>query len=436
MSTVADDAAGLAKDTGRSAGKIGISILAAIGLGYVLMVVVGRLLSPTDYAVFIAFWGVLQGLGSALSPLEQELARQSAVAALDGGRAGKPALRAIAVGAAAALVVGLLIMIPPVNERLFHGHFVLAVLVLIGGVSFACQFGTRGLLIGQHQVKQFSWLVIAEAAARALILGALILASLTQLVPLALAVGSFAWLLFLRPVSKLVDPHAEGESWRPIGGRILLLMAGAALTASVITGYPAMVQLLAPRGDAARIGALFAALQIARVPLLLLSPLQSLAVPTVVRLSGSDDGRHKLRKLLATGALGALVLAAIGAVIGMLIGPWAVRLLFGASYQVDGWSVAGLVWSAVLLTAMQLLAAVLVARTQANKVLATWAVVAVSTALVLLFFPGDAVLRAVVGLAAGPTLGLVVVMVFVLRRAPGTGTGNATDDRPPSGFGQ
>jgi p-aminobenzoyl-glutamate transporter AbgT len=85
---------------------------------------------------------------------------------------------------------------------------------------------------------------------------------------------------------------------------------------------------------------------------------------------------------------------------------------------------------------MQLLAAVLVARTQANKVLATWAVVAVSTALVLLFFPGDAVLRAVVGLAAGPTLGLVVVMVFVLRRAPGTGTGNATDDRPPSGFGQ
>jgi hypothetical protein len=59
---------------------------------------------------------------------------------------------------------------------------------------------------------------------------------------------------------------------------------------------------------------------------------------------------------------------------------------------------------------------VLVARTQANKVLVTWAVVAVSTALVLLFLPGDTILRAVVGLAVGPTVGLVVAAAFVLRR--------------------
>jgi O-antigen/teichoic acid export membrane protein len=421
MSTVTG---GLARDTGRSAGKIGVSLIVAIGLGYVLTVGIGRLLSPTDYAVFVSFWGVLMGLGSALSPLEQELSRQSAVAELAGGRAGKPALRAVATSTAVVVAVGLVLLIPPINHKLFGGHDVLAVVVLVAGISFASQFAARGLLIGRHQVRTFSWLVIGEAAARALVLGALVLAGLTGLVPFALAVaaGSFAWLLFLRPVSRLVDPHADGESWRRVGGRILLLMVGAALTASVITGYPAMVRLLVPGGEDERLGQLFAALTVARVPLLLLSPVQSLAVPVVVRLSSAEDGRHRLRRLLALGTLGALLLAAAGAAVGLLIGPWAVRLLYGPSYQVDGWSVAGLVWSAVLLTAMQLLAAVLVARTEARRVLVTWAVVAAVSAAVLLCWPGGAVLRAVLGLIAGPTVGIAVAAWFVLRRTGESGT--------------
>jgi hypothetical protein len=300
--------AGLAKETGRSAGKIGISIVIAMGLGYVFVVLCGRFfLSPSDYAVFLTFWGFLMGIGSAISPLEQELSRQSAVAALDGGRVGKSALRAVAVCVAVVVIVGLLSMIPPVNTKLFGDHFVLSVIVLVGGISFACQFGVRGLLIGQHQVKHFSWLVIAEAAVRAVVLGGLFLASLTHLVPLALAAaaGSLAWLIFTHPAAKLVDPHVDGESWRPISGRILLLMAAAGLQASVITGYPALVKLLAPAVDGNRIGGLFALLQIARVPLLLLAPLQALAVPLVIRLSSSQDGRHRLRKLMALGRAGA-----------------------------------------------------------------------------------------------------------------------------------
>jgi O-antigen/teichoic acid export membrane protein len=412
--------AGLAKETGRSAGKIGLSIVISMGLGYLFIVLCGRSMPPADYAIFLTFWGFLMGIGSALSPLEQELSRQSAIAALDGGLVGKAALRAVAVGMAVVVIAGLLIMIPPVDAKLFGDHFVLAVIVLIGGVSFACQFGVRGLLIGQHQVKHFSWLVIAEAAARAALLGALIVASLTHLVPLALAAaaGSFAWLIFMRPAAKLVDPHVDGESWRLISGRILLLMAAAGLQASVITGYPALVTLLAPAVDGNRIGGLFALLQIARIPLLLLAPLQALAVPFVVRLSSSPDGRRRLRRLMALGTVGALALAAVGAVVGLLLGPWAVRFLFGTRYQVEGWWAAGLVWSSVLLIPMQLLAAVLVARKQANKVLAAWAVVAVAAALVLLFLPGDTLLRAVIGLAVGPTLGLAVVLGFVLRRAP------------------
>jgi O-antigen/teichoic acid export membrane protein len=424
-----DATEGIAKDAGRSAGKIGVSLLISIGLGYLLTWAAARLLNTADSAVFLTFWGLLMGLGSALSPIEQELSRQSATAALTGGRAGRSALRAITVGIAVVVVAGLVAMVPPIRERLFGDHFSLPVIVLVGGIAFACQFGARGLLIGQHQVKHFSLLVIAEAGARVLVLGILVLAAATGLVTLALAVaaGSFAWLLFVRPTAKLVDSSTDGESWRIITPRMLLLIAASALTASVITGYAPMVRLLAPGADAAKLAALLLALTVARVPLLLLQPLQSMAVPLVIRLSGSDEGKAKLRRVLAGGTLGALVLGVVGALVGFLIGPWAVSFVYGAKYQVADWAVAGLVWSAVLLVPMQLLTAVLVARTQANRVLVTWAVVAATAAAILLFGPGDPILRAVVGLAVAPTVGLAVVLVFVLRRTQVAGNAEAPE---------
>jgi len=417
MSTEVDTPA--TATSGRTtAGSLGGSLIVSIGLGYLLTVACQRLLPPQEYAIFVTFWGLVMGLGSTLSPLEQELSRQSAVAALTGGKAGRPALRAVAVGVVVAAAFSLALLIPPINDRLFHGDWSLAVIVLAGGVAFACQFGTRGLLIGQHKVKAFSLLVVAEPAVRALVLGVLFVSVAYNVVSLAIAVaaGSFAWLLFARPVAGLVDPHQDGEGWRPVTARILVLMAGAGLTASVITGYPAMVSLLAPGGSDADVGVLFATLTVSRVPLLLLSPLQALAVPTVVRLSGTEEGRHRLRRLLAIGALGTVVVGTVGALVGLLIGPWLVSLLYGAKFVAQGWWVAWMVWGAVVLTALQLMTAVLVARKQANKVLVTWAVVAAATVAVLLLAPGDPVVKAVAGLAVAPTLGLAVVLVFVLRR--------------------
>ncbi|WP_275295304.1 hypothetical protein [Amycolatopsis sp. La24] len=416
MSVTEETAGGVVRDTHRTAGKLGGSLLASIVLGYVLTVACARLLPPDQYATFVTFWGLLMGLGSALSPLEQELSRQSAVAALAGGLAGRGALRAVATAAAVAAAFGLALLVPPVRDRLFPGYGELALVVLAGGVAFACQFGVRGLLIGQHQVKHFAWLVVAEPAVRALVLGLLVLATAYRLVPLALAVaaGSFAWLLFVRQGWRLLDVRAEGDGWPVTVRRMLMLLLGAALTASVITGYPALVGLLAPGGDRGRLGAVFAALVIARLPLTLVGPVQSLAVPFVVRLSTSDAGRHRLRRVLLLGTFASLALAALGALVGLLIGPWAVGFVYGAGYQVDGWAVAGLVWSSVLLVPMQLLTAVLVARAQARRVLITWTVVAATASVLLLAVPGDTVFRAVIALAAAPMTGLAVVLAFVL----------------------
>ncbi|WP_216213454.1 lipopolysaccharide biosynthesis protein [Amycolatopsis aidingensis] len=403
---------------GRSVGKVGVAITVGSLLGYALTVAVGRLLTPAEFAVFITFWGIVFGLGSALAPLEQEVSRLSAVAAKEGGKAGRDVGRSLVVGGGTVGAAALVLLIPAVNERAFEEHYWLVALVFGAGIAFAVQFTVRGLLMGQDQVTPYSWLLIVEAAVRPLLVGLIALAGVTGMIPLGIAVaaGSFAWLAFARRARGLVDPDRSGESWALVSRRVLTLMLSAALTASVITGYPALARLIAPEGDEGRLGSLFAALTIARVPLLMFAAVQALAVPAVVKLSGSEQGVHRLRRLLALGTVGALALAAVGALAGLLIGPWLVRLLYGQDYQVDGPAVAGLVWSSVLLAMIQLLSAVLVARTQANRVLVTWAVIAVSSALVLSFWPGDTVLRAVLGLVIGPTVGLVVALIFVSQR--------------------
>ncbi|MDQ2583199.1 lipopolysaccharide biosynthesis protein [Saccharothrix yanglingensis] len=408
------------RPAGRSLGVVGIAVLIAAGLGYPILIIAGRVLSPADSAVFLTFWGLVFGVGSTLSPVEQEVSRLAAVAHVAGGRAGAAAGRTVVVAAAAVGVFGLCTLLPPVSGRLFGEHAGLAVVSLVGSLGFALLFGTRGLLVGSHRHKPYGALVVAEALIRLVLFGGAALLGMNGLVPLAVAVaaGSFAFLPFGRLSSSLYDRGHGAEPWGRVARRILVLMLGAALTASVLTGYPAIVKLFAAPGDAEVLGGLFFALTVARLPLLLLSPVQAMAVPTVVRLSRDEAGRRRLRGLLVKGSAGAFAVALAGAGVGWLLGPWAVRLLFGSQYVVAGWAVAGLVWSSVLVGAVMLLAGVLVARTRGDLVLVLWAVVAGLSVVVLLAWPGGIVARAVAGLVIAPTVGAALATLFVLR--PGT----------------
>ncbi|MBW4719616.1 hypothetical protein [Saccharothrix obliqua] len=403
---------------GRSLGAVGIATLVAAGLGYPLLIVAARVLSQADAEVFLTFWGLLFGAGSALAPIEQEVSRQAALADVAGRRTGFAAVQVAAVCAVGVLLLGLVVLLPPVSDRLFGaGGGAVAVVAAVGALGFAAQFGLRGLLVGHHRVKPYSGLVVTEALVRAVLLGGFAVAGLSGLVPLtaAVAAGSFAWLVFAVRGRDLLDPGTGREPWGVVARRMFVLVLGAGLTASVLTGYPAVVRLFKVPEDGDALSGLFLALTVARLPLLLLSPVQAMAVPAVVRLSADADGRRRLRVLLAKGAAGAVGVAAVGAALGALLGPWVVRLVFGAEYVVEPWAVAGLVWSSILLGAVMLLAAVLVARQRVTAVLLLWALVAVLSVLVLWLSPGDIVVRAVLGLVVAPTAGLALGGWLVLR---------------------
>ncbi|MCE3550359.1 hypothetical protein LWC33_02655 [Pseudonocardia sp. RS11V-5] len=408
---------GSTRPPGRQAlGTVGIAVIVAAVLGAVLPVVCARLMPASDYQYFLAYWGLLFGLGSAISPVEQEVSRQAALASVVGAKAGSSSLQAVGVVFCGVLLFGMVVALPLISIRLFGQFSILALIAAAGGAAFVGQFGMRGLLIGQNEVRRYAGLIVAEALIRAVLVGAVIVAAVVGMYSLALAVvaGSFMWLLFVRRAVVLVDWRGGRERWAAVTRRMGVLVAASGLTACLITGYPAMVNFISPGGDGEAVGGLFAALTVARLPLLLLSPVQALAVPTVVRLSADENGRQRLHRLMLRGSAGALLLAAVGAAFGALVGPFLVRLLFGVKYNVPALAVAGLVWSSVLLAAILLLAAVLVARKQVGRVLITWALAVALSVAVLAGWPGDTVTKATVGLVVAPTVSVVVAAAFVL----------------------
>jgi O-antigen/teichoic acid export membrane protein len=408
---------GARRSRASTVGGLGVTVVATSAMGYVLLLLAGKHLSAVENAVFLGFWGLLMGVGSALSPVEQELSRQTAVAAARGHRPDSSVARTFAVTQTVAIVVAAVLAVPAVHARLFDQHRELALVAGCGIVAFPALYAMRGLFIGAGQSGRYSAILLAEAAARLVLFVGFVVAGVGGLtwLAVAVAVGSCAWLPFTFRARGLVEPSPSSEPWGALWRRMLGLMVSAALTASVLTGYPAVVKLVAPRGSEDVLGGLFLAVSLLRSPLLLvLAPIQTLAVPTVVRVLHQPDGARRLKRFAAAGAGGTLVLGLVAGVGAYVAGPWVFHLLYKDKFTVSAWTMAGLGWSGIALAATMLTVAVLVARKQTGRVVTVWAVVAGLSLLLLLLSPGGIMFRAVLGATVAPTIGLAVALALAV----------------------
>ena len=409
-----------ARKTGAGIAGIGVATGVASLAGYGLLALVGRALGPADFGLFVAFWGVLFGVGSSLSTIEQETARRAASATPDDG----PPTGAVA--AAAAAIAGLAAaatLLPPVAQRLYgQADSRIGLVVLVAALGFAAQFAVRGLLIGSGATRGYAGLLVTEAAARLVVL-LTFLAVLDldlQLAAVAVAVGSFAWLGWAgRARAALPGRDVSGRVWRAATARAGSLMLGAALTASVITGFPTLVTALTDGTPGVAGGAVFAAITVSRLPLLLFSPIQAVAVPFVVRTHGTPgpEGTGALRRMLVLGTAGFLTLGALAAAVAWAIGPWAVRLVYGDAYDVPAPAIALLVLSACLLAWVQLLSAALIALAAHRGMLLMWGAAVAATVAWLVLSPFDVVATTAVGSLAGPLAALMCAAPMLWRLA-------------------
>ncbi|MBD7979278.1 MULTISPECIES: polysaccharide biosynthesis protein [Oerskovia] len=407
----------------RTSGILGVGSAVAVSsvAGYLLLAVVGRTLTTSEFALFMSFWGLLFGLASSMSMVEQEAARQSAGGEKDHSA---PILRVALAAGAIATTVAALTLLPAVSVRLYgHAESGMGVLVVIATLGFAAQFMVRGLLIGADDIRGYAGLVVAEPTSRLLVLAVVWLTVGVTLgsAAAAVAVGAFAWIGWVGPARRLlrrtqVQAGFGVRSWLDPLRRAGSLMLGAALTAALITGYTTMVTAFSGGAPGAAGGAVFAALTVSRLPLLFVAPLQALAVPTILRWQQAGTNTVKdAHRLLVLAATGTLAVGLVGGLVAWFIGPWAVQVALGAKYVVSPATIAVLVFSACFLGLLQLASAALIAFGSYRWMATVWATATGTTALWLLLNPFDIVLSAVVGALVGPVVGVCVALVVLWR---------------------
>lgn len=409
----------------RTSGILGVGSAVAVSsiAGYALLAVVGRTLTTSEFALFMSFWGLLFGLASSMSMVEQEAARQSAGHEKDHSA---PILRVAVAAGAIATAAAALTLVPAISER-FYGDAEsgMGLLVVAATVGFAAQFMVRGLLMGSDDIRNYSGLVVAEPLAR---LGLLLVVWFTVGITLgsaaaAVAVGAFAWIGWIGPARRLLRSNAVQagfglRSWLDPLRRAGSLMLGAALNAALITGYTTLVTAFSGGAPGAAGGAVFAALTVSRVPLLFVAPLQALAVPTILRWQKDASNTLKdAHRLLLTAAAGTVAIGLVGALVAWFIGPWAVQIALGAKYVVSPATMAALVFSACILGLLQLASTALIAFGSYRWMTIVWATATGTTAIWLLLSPFGIVVSTVVGALVGPLVGVCLAMVVLWRLA-------------------
>lgn len=417
---------------GRSVATIGAALITSSLLGFILLGLIARWLTPDENAAFLSIWGLVFGLGSVISAIEQEIARQATRAWLAGLRVPGSVLQLTAVALGLAVAAVLVMLALPIRESLLTGSVWVVGLTLVAVGGFAIQFMVRGVLLGTNRIGRYAAVILLEALLRALLAAGLVLGQVRPSLVLAVAtivVGCFGWAPVLGGLAASVDRRAGFEPWRRVWNRIGALGLANGLSSLVLTAFPTLVTVVL--GTTQGLATLFGAVTLSRVPLVLMSPVQALVVPLATR--AIHDGRlHELRVLQVKLAGGATGVAIVAGVLGFVLGPWALRLFMGPEYGADPRMMAALLSSTVFMAAALIQAAVFIALERYWTLASSWLVTVAATVGTLMVVSGGNEARGTAGFAVASLVGFAV-SGFLLQRAIASSAGHprAGDDQPP-----
>lgn len=386
----------------RPAATLTAASVTAAGLGWVTLVLVGRLHGPATYAGFTVWWSCYFAAASVLVGLQQVTAASQLERTTEpGDRWRGLAALAVPLGLLAWLAVGLLAPEPSVEQ------LVLLLPVTLAGVTvLVLASETLGLLTAQARWTALGLVTAADAALR---LGAVLLFVALWPQPAGYVAGVVASVVVFTPL------FARGD-WRfgPVGfggpgflPRAAAAMAGAGCLGVLSVGMPAAVQVTGS-GAVADTAPLFATLVLLRSPVLVLT---AAVRPLVLHHVAESGGSGPRPSWLVLGAAA----VALGAAGSWVLGPPVVTLLFGAEFEPNHIDAAAVGSSGVLLGLSAMTGTGLVARGRDHGALLGW-VLAVLVTVVVLALPLTFSTRTDLALLAGPALGLAVHLGAYSRR--------------------
>ena len=400
----------------------------AVGVGLVLsgiatygfLVLAARALGKEQYAPLGLLWSAVFLLGPGLFlPLEQEVSRALAERGAR-GLGGGPVIRRAGVLAVAILGVLLLVMgvlAPVLLDKLFEDQVLLLVGLGFGLTGIAAGHLARGTCSGQGRFRPYSIFLGADGVVRLLLCIGLVVAGVDTPGLYGLAVGLAPCIAVVIALARERDLLQEGPeaSWREVSGAIVVLLVGSILSFTLINVSPLVIDLLGTEAEQADAGRFLNGLIVARVPLFLFQAVQASLLPRLSALAGAGrltEFRSGLRSmLLVTIGIGAL--AAVGA---FAVGPFAVRTLFGAEFELDHRTLGLLALGCALYMVASAISQAVIALGGHKLVALSWAVGVVGFVLAAAFAAEELFLRVELALVLGSGTATVAMGLALASR--------------------
>ena len=390
----------------------------AAASGYLVMLIAGRALGPADYPLFASYWGAFFALGGVANGLMQEATR--AVRAARGAQSRSPAgprVRLLPAGLVLGLGLAAAVLLSwpawPALGLATHSGAGVAIMA-VGILGFALQAATAGALSGTERWGLYAVLLAVDASLRLAVAGvAWWLGDAGLGFAVATVAGTLTWavLVALSPATRAALRSAldVGRSafWRQTGSAML----ASAGTSALVVGFPVFVTATARDSDPLPlVGAVILAITLTRAPLLV--PLTSFQSAIIVYFV--ERRARGVRALAAPLGL-VTVVGIVGAGAAWVVGPWLIRTLFGAEFELPGPVLAALTAASLGTAALMITGNAALAFGHHLLYNAGWWVAVVAAAVFLLTLPGAVDARSAVALLVGPGLGVTLHLIGLAR---------------------
>jgi O-antigen/teichoic acid export membrane protein len=390
----------------RSNGALEIILATAIGggSGYILTVIAGITLGTSGYALFAVFYSTLYLVASAISGIQQEVARATHPAPRNERR--RPVARNFAIVAAVLLMFVVLASSPIWSSVVFVGETWFLVVPLALGLGMYVVFAVlSGVLYGLELWRFIAILTCVDGLLRLVLVGGLLVVSHSLIVLAWGVVVPFfvspvvVWFLVRR---RVVSQFTLDVGYRKLVWNVARTVLGAAATGIMISGFPLLLSATSTADPRTSVSALIFASNLTRAPIVIVVLAMQSFLVIYFRGRAGTYWRH-----LGVIVGGIVIVTAIVTVLVGWLGPWIFRTFFGAGYVLSPEVLRALVSSAGAVAILCATGAAVLALGRHAYYTGGWVVAAAATIGILLL-PLPLTERTILALWGGPILGLAV----------------------------
>ena len=382
------------------------AVLGAI-LAYAFQRAGGMAIGPEAFAPISVLWTLLFILATVLLvPVEQYVTREVA----SGRRALPHDLKPMwtMAGIAAALGGGFVAF---TLDDLFESDWQYVAHIILLMVGYALLFFGKGVLAGTRHFAKVGWVLIVENGAR-LAIGLIVIRLFADAPSLGWAMvgGGFASLALRWWRHDRGDPERPAAPARRfltgyVGGTATsqILLAGAPLAVAALGGSPALISIV------------FITFTLYRAPMTFIFAVQGRILPYLVKLH--QDGHDRKLGRIALGVVGGgAALAALGGLVGWLVGAEVVELLFGSEFAPSRVVAALAAGGVVAASAAQIASQTLVAEARTSRLTIAWSGGLLVGLLILALVSGEPDMRVALAFASGEVTALSLMGVLAINR--------------------